>query len=67
MHIILCAMLHVTVPNLKSKCSWQLYIVAGNKDLIVMHEILLNMSLHMYMYMSNTQYMCPWLSAEFVT
>ena len=45
----------------------QLYIVAGNKDMIVMHEILLNMSLHMYMYMSNTQYMCPWLSAEFVT
>ena len=45
----------------------QLYIVAGNKDMIVMHEILLNMSLLMYMYMSNTQCMCLWLSAEFIT
>ena len=45
----------------------QLYIVAGDKDMMVMHEVLLNMSLHMYMYMSNTQCMCPWLSAEFVT
>ena len=45
----------------------ELYIVAGNKDLIVIHEILLNMSLYMYMYMSNAQCTCLWLSAEFVT